>query len=611
LAGLTLMFSGTDASDPTAQPSDRRKLIVVVHTDVVGYSRLIGLDDVGTLDRMRRLRRVVIDPAIAAHGGRIVNTGGDALLMAFDSVDGAVRSALRVQEQVPVVEGDLPSDRSIRFRVGINVGDVIPDGTDVHGDVVNVAARLQAECTPGSICVSRAVRDHMQGRLDIAFEALGSLNLKNIAHPVEAFMLRVGTTAATWRSIERSLVYGGGTLPLPDKPSIAVLPFVNLSAEPEQEYFSDGVADDIITELSRSRSLFVIARNSSFAYKGNAIDVKRVGRELGVRYVLEGTVRRGGARVRVNAQLIDAETGNHIWADRYDRDLADVFAVQDEITLAVTRAIGPAVTQAEQLRTLRKSPGNLGAWEAYQRGMWHLLRFRSEDIPRAHEFFNYALELDPTLAVAHTGLAIAFNREGTMHSSRPLLEALRLSGDEAQKALELDPTDADAHVVRASAVGSFGDYSAGFDHVERALSINPNCAMAYFFKGWLQTFAGRPAEGRDAILRSIRLDPRRASYPHTRSQVAMSYYLECDYETTVAEATRLIADRPDLPHAYRWLAAALGQLGRGNEARAALDKAIEIAPEVFRLYVEQRVPWMRQIDYDHMLDGLRKAGWQG
>jgi adenylate cyclase len=253
------MVSGTDASDLTGQTSDRRKLIVVVHADVVGYSRLIGLDDVGTLVRMRRLRREVIDPAINVNGGRIVNTSGDGLLMVFDSVDGAVRSALRVQEQVSVVDGDAPSDRAIRFRIGINMGDVIPDGTDVHGDVVNVAARLQAECSPGGICVSRQVRDHIHGRRDIGFEALGPLNLKDIAHPVEAFTVRVATTVGTLHSVERSLVHGSDTLPLPDKPSIAVLPFANLSADLEQEYFSNGVADDIITELSRDRTLFVIA----------------------------------------------------------------------------------------------------------------------------------------------------------------------------------------------------------------------------------------------------------------------------------------------------------------------------------------------------------------
>jgi adenylate cyclase len=339
--------------------------------------------------------------------------------------------------------------------------------------------------------------------------------------------------------------------------------------------------------------------------------VKRVGRELGVRYVLEGSVRRGGERIRVNAQLIDAETGNHIWADRYDRDLADIFAVQDEITLAVTRAIGPAVDDAEQRRALRKMPSNLSAWETYQRGMWHFWRVRQEDDQRAGELFNRALELDPTLAAAHTGLAMLFNREGTMFASHPLLEALRLSAEETQKAVELDPNDAEAHAVRAEAAGFLGDYAGGFDHIEWSLSINPNCARAYSIKGWLQIFTDQPTEGRQSILWANRLDPRRASYPHVRSQIAMSYYLDCEYETAVAEAARLIADRPDHPLVYRWLAAALGQLGRSDEARAALDKAIAIAPDVFRRFVEQRMPWMSQAVYEHMLDGLRKAGWQG
>ena len=289
----------------------------------------------------------------------------------------------------------------------------------------------------------------------------------------------------------------GTALPLPDRPSIAVLAFTNMSGDPEQEYFSDGIADDIITELSRIRWLFVIARNTSFAYKGHAIDVKQVGRELGVRYVLEGSVRRGGQRVRVNAQLIDAETGVHVWAERYDRDLSDVFAVQDEITLAVTRAIEPAVDDAELRRALRKPPASLGAWEAYQRGLWHLWQRRLEDVPLARSFFNRALELDPTLATAHRGLAVLFNNEGTLFASRPLLEALRLSGDEAQKALELDPTDANAHAYRAYAAGNLGNYAAGFAHAERALSINPNCAMAYHAKGWLMIFTDRPAEGRE------------------------------------------------------------------------------------------------------------------
>ena len=323
-------------SGSTERSSDRRKLVAVMYADMVGYSRLIGSDDAGTLDRLRTLRRNLIDPAIDEHGGRIVQTGGDSLLIVFDSIDGAVQCAVKVQREIPTHDGDQPPDRAIQFRIGINIGDAIADGTDLHGDAVNVVARLQAECPPGGICVTRAVRDHVRDRLDLAFEELGRLNLKNIARPVEAFIVRLEADAAQ-RSIRRPLGEDRNkALPLPDRPSIAVLPFRNLSVDPDQEYFSDGLADDIITELSRSHSLFVIAQNSSFTYKGRAIDVKQIARELGVRYVVEGSVRRAARRIRVNAQLIDGETGNHIWAERYDRALEDVFAVQDEITESLT-----------------------------------------------------------------------------------------------------------------------------------------------------------------------------------------------------------------------------------------------------------------------------------
>ena len=400
-------------------------------------------------------------------------------------------------------------------------------------------------------------------------------------------------------------------LTLPDKPSIAVLAFTNMSGDPEQEYFSDGIADDIITELSRMRWLFVIARNTSFTYKGHAIDVKQVGRELGVRYVLEGSVRRGGQRVRVTAQLIDAESGNHVWAERYDRDLADVFAVQDEITLAVTRAIGPAVADAEQRRALRKPPENLGGWEAYQRGLWHLSQKRLEDVPHARSYFYRALDLDPTLAAAHTGLAVLYHIESGLFVKRPLVEGLRMAADEARKAVEIDPTDAEALAYRAFAVGIAGDFARGFDHVERALSINPNCVLAYRAKGWLLMNSGRPTEGREAILFAMRIDPRSTLDVVPQSHIVETYYMECDYESAVATARRLMADRPDHPWPYRWMAAALGQLGRTAEARDVLDRAIATAPDAFHLFVRQRVPWTRQVDYDHMLDGLRKAGWQG
>ena len=604
---------GTNPSAaPAGKPQDRRKLVAVVYADMVGYSRLIGLDDAGTLERLRSLRTTLIGPAVEEHDGKIVQTGGDSLLIVFDSIDGAVRCAVKVQQRTPVHDRGQPPDRTIRFRVGINIGDAIADGTDLHGDAVNIAARLQAECPPGGICVTRAVRDHMRGQAALDFEELGPLKLKNIDRSVEAFVLRLDAATTTPKSIERSLVHNTGeALPAPDKPSIAVLAFTNMSGDPEQEYFSDGVAEDIITELSRSRSLFVIARNSSFTYKGRAIDVKLVAHELGVRYVLEGSVRRSGSRIRVTTQLIDAETGNHIWAERYDRALEDVFAVQDEIMIAVTRAIRPAVVDAEQQRALRKPPGSLGAWEAYHRGSWHLSRRRLEDVPRAHEFFNRALELDPTLAAAHTGLAALYTREGDFFGTRPLAEALALAMDEARSAFDLDPTDANAHAVLAYTLGGIGDRAGGFDHVERALSMNPNCVPAYHAKGWLLLFSGRPAEGREMILSAMRLDPRSAANVAFRGQIAISHYFEHDYESAVAVASRLLADRPDHPWGYRWLAAALGQLDRTDEAGVALGKAIDIAPGVFEAYVRHRVLWYRQEDYDHMLDGLRKAGWQG
>jgi adenylate cyclase len=579
-----------------------RRLAAILAADVVGYSRLMGADEEGTLERLKALRRELIDLKITQHHGRIVKTTGDGMLVEFASVVNAVRCAAEVQRAMPERNSGVPVDNRIELRIGINLGDVIADGNDLYGDGVNIAARIEALADAGGVFVSGTVFDQVRDRLPFGFEDRGVQQVKNIARPIRVYRILLAEAAST---------AANKALPLPDKPSIAVLAFTNMSGDPEQEYFSDGIADDIITELSRSRSLFVIARNSSFTYRGRAIDVKEVGRELGVRYVLEGSARRGGNRVRVNAQLIDAETGSHVWAERYDRDLADVFVLQDEITLAVIGAVGPAVADAEQRRALRKPPESLGAWETYQRGMWHLSKFTAEDVPRARELFNRALELDPTLAVAHTGLAVLFNTEGAGHASRPLLEALRLSGQEAQKALELDPTDADALGFRAFAAGNLGHCAAGLDHAERALSINPNCARAHHAKGWLQIFTGQPAEGRRAILYGIRLDPRMASYPFVRNQIALSYYFENDYETTVAEAAGLIADHPKHPLAYRWLAAALGQLGRSDEARAALDKAIATAPDTFRLYVEQRVPWMRPADYDHMLDGLRKAGWQG
>jgi adenylate cyclase len=599
--GLFTM-SGTELSDSTGRLPDRRKLIAVAHMDMAGYSRLIGLDDQGTLNRLRKLRRSLIDPAIAEHGGRVVQTAGDSLLIVFDSIDGAVRCAVKVQEQVPIHDSDQPKDRAIRFRVGINLGDAIADGTDLHGDAVNVAARIQAECPPGGICVTRPVRDHVRDRLALVFEELGPLNLKNIARPVEAFMVRPTEKI-------KSPTVALNAAPITTKPSIAVMAFTNIGGDPEQEYFSDGIADDIITELSRISYFFVIARNSSFTYRGRALDVRKVAHELGVRYVLEGGVRRSAERLRLTAQLVDAETGNHIWADRYERPVGDLFALQDEIAAAVAKAIRPAIAGAELRRALRKPPGSLDAWEAYQRGLWHLLTDRLEDIPRARAYFLAALDSDPTLSGAYTGLAWLQIAEAGTFGLLPFEEASRLGAEQARKAVSADPNDADAHAMLAFALSNLRNWKGVSDHVERALAISPSCARAYHVRGMNLVFNGHPAEARSDLFLALQLDPHRAGWPLV--QIALSYYFERDYEKAIEVLKGMIADNPSNPLPHRWLAASFGQLGQMEEARSALEMAMTLAPESFRRYTETRAPWFGPGDFEHMLDGLRKAGWQG
>ncbi len=462
-----------------------------------GYSRLIGLDDAGTLERLRALRDTLIDPAIAEHGGRIVQTGGNSLLVTFDSIDGAVRCATEVQQKLPIHDGDQPPEKAIRFRIGINIGDAIADGTDLHGDAVNIAARLQAECPPGAICVSRSVREHVHSRLGLIFEALGILNLKNIAKPVEAFLLRPRVAPTNM-----SLVHAtGDALPLPDKPSIAVLAFTNMSGEPEQEYFSDGIADDIITELSRSRLLFVIARNSSFSYKSRTIDIKQAARELGMRYVLEGSVRRSGARVRVTAQLIDAESRRHIWADRYDRSVEDVFEVQDQITAAVTNAIEPAISRAEQQRAVRKPLRSLDAWETYQRGMWHLAKFNLEEVERAQFFYRRATELAPLFAAPHAMIGLVGTSTVGMWGNTEGLDKIRQTAEaEARIAIDLDPELSGAHGVLAWAAARRGDHAEGLEHAATALALNANDVATCMASAQALTFGGRAADAREALL---------------------------------------------------------------------------------------------------------------
>jgi adenylate cyclase len=386
-----------------------RRLAAILAADVAGYSRLMGEDEEGTHERLKAHLRELVDPKIAEHRGRIVKNTGDGFLAEFASVVDAVRCAVEVQRGMVGREPKVREERRIRFRIGINLGDVIAEPNDIYGDGVNVAARLEALAEPGAICISRMVRDQIRDKLPYQLDDLGERQVKNIARPVRVYRVAVGAPVTV--STEALDAAVKAPLTLPDKPSVAVMPFANMSSDPEQEFFGDGIAEDIITALSRYPSLFVIARNSSFTYKGRAVDVKVVGRELGERYVLEGSLRKAGDRIRVTAQLVEAETDRHVWAERYDRDLADIFAVQDEITEAVTIAIAPAIADAEQQRAIRKPPGSLDAWAAYQRGLWHFNNVTAEDNALAQTFFQQAVDLDPSFAGGYKGLTAVLSNE--------------------------------------------------------------------------------------------------------------------------------------------------------------------------------------------------------
>ena len=395
---------------------------------------------------------------------------------------------------------------------------------------------------------------------------------------------------------------------LPDKPSVAVLPFANMSGNPEREFVADGIAKDIITALSRCPWLLVIARNSSFTYRGRAVDLKQVGHELGARYVLEGSVRSAGNRLRVSTQLVEAETGNHIWANRYDRDLADIFAVQDDITEAVTIAIAPAVAEAELRRAMRKPPESLDAWSAYQRGLWHLFKFSSDDNALAQVFFQEAIDLDPTFAAAYTGLAWAQSQAATTLQTRDFAESQRSAEALARRAVTLDPAGAEAHSTLGLALWLRGDHEGAVAEARQALAISPNLAFAHALLGATLVFSGQPREGIVAIQTSIRLDPRDPMLPSRLNHVALGHYFCREYDAAVEAAKQAIRSNPDYPQPYRWLAAGLGQIGRIEEAKEALEK---VSTASFDMYVRGRVPWMRPEDHAHMVEGLRKAGWTG
>jgi adenylate cyclase len=575
-----------------------RRLAAILAADVVGYSLLIGADEEGTLSRFKATRVDLFDRKIAEHRGRIVHTSGDGLLVEFSSVVDALRCATEVQAGMSERNAEVPSDLQIQWRIGINVGDVVVEDGDIFGDGVNIAARLEALAPPGGICVSARVQEDAAGKMDLAFEDLGDQQLHNISRPIRVY--RIGSGAAARQS-----------LPLPDKPSIAVLAFTNMSGDPEQEFFADGISEDIITVLSKSRLLFVIARNSTFTYKGRAVGVKDVGRELGVRYVLEGSVRKAGNRVRVTAQLIDATTGGHLWAERFDRDLADIFSVQDEITARVSGAILPAVERSERERAARKPPHSLDAWESYHRGMWHFANVEAAENEKARSFFGRAIELDPRFAPAEAALALTYLNEITLFRPRSREVNISQALDHAGRAIKIDATEATAHAAMGRALWMSGHHAESLAEADLAVSLDPNSAAAHGARGGARLWGGRPREAIEPLETATRLSPFDALVPLWLHFTARAHYWAEDYVSSVAVARQLRHSFPHFRQPYNTLIAALGQTGQVDEAHEVMAEGLERFGEGFRHHMSLPLAELRELrpeDRNHLIDGFRKAG---
>jgi adenylate cyclase len=586
-----------------ASDSVKRRLAAILAADIAGYSRLMGADEEGTLARLKAYRSELIDPKNKQHHGRIVKTTGDGILIEFPSVVDAVRCAVEVQQGMIEYNVQVPKDQRIEFRVGINLGDVIVEGRDLYGDGVNIAARLEALAEPGGICISATVLNHARDKVPFEVEDAGEQTLKNIARPVHVYRIILDP-----RQPKAASQSSASNLALPDRPSIAVLPFQNMSGDPEQEYFTDGVVEEIITGLSHMRWLFVIARNSSFTYKGRAVDVKQVGRELGVRYVLEGSVRRSGNRVRVTAQLIDAANGHHLWADRYDRELADVFVVQDEIARNITGAIAPGIISAEMQHAQRKGPSQLDAWDHIMRAHWHIRRFTEDDMAQARRLLAQAIALDPVNSMALSDLAFACHFEAVFGwGDRPAASHARL-GEAARKAVAIDDSDAAAHTALAIYDLFSGRHEEARRRLLRALDLDPNSVFARGYLGASYAFGGDYDAALPHLDEAIRLSPRDPLLIIWYLCKGWAALLTQRYEEAVEFASRAAEANPEFPDIYAVLAAANGQLGRVDAARAALDQLSRRMPALTTNDERLNRPFRRAEHREWFLEGLRKAG---
>ena len=569
-----------------------RRLAAVLAADVAGYTRLMEQDTAGTVAAWQAARDDVIDPTVAAHSGRMVKLTGDGFLVEFPTIQDAVECAIALQDGLRA--------NVLDFRMGINLGDIVDDGRDIHGEGVNVAARLEGLAEPGGIRVSGDVFNQVRNRIDAVFEDLGEKEVKHVSAPVRVYAIRLGGGAEAGLPEEGP----GPETPKPEKSSIAVLPFDNMSGDPAQDFIGDGLSEDIITALSRIRLFFVIARNSTFTYKGLSPDVRQVARDLGVRYVLEGSVRRAGDRLRITMQLIDGSSGNHIWAEKYDRQFEDLFQVQDEITQTIVAQLEPELGRAEYERVKSEPTGNLDAWALFHRGIQHIFRRTRDDILQARGLFEQAIERDPSFASAHAGKAWTYAQDALLDISASDREvALRA----AEKAIELDDRDHFAHIALGQALPADKQNEDAISAYREAIRINPSCALAHSLLGMSLTRSGRAEEAIPHALLAIRLSPSDPGIGPFYGRLSAAHFYLGQHDEAVEWGRKAL--RKGVPWPGRvYMTAALGHLERPDEARQACENLQQVRPDITVAFVRQRIPAVPEIHMEGLLEGLRKAG---
>jgi len=573
--------------------SQSRRLAAILAADIAGYSALMGSDEARTVSDLKGHQAVVL-PMVGELGGRVIDTAGDGMLAEFPSVLNAVECAVAIQRKMVERNAAIEPQRRMEFRIGINLGDVIYDNDRIFGDGVNVAARLEGIAEPGSICVSGKVHEEIRAKIGLPYEDLGDQQLKNIAEPVRVYGIRLD------RALRRTV------LALPDKPSIAVLPFQNMSGDPEQEYFSDGMTEDLITDLSKVSSLFVIARNSSFAYKGKSVKVQDIGRDLGVRFVLEGGIRKAGNRVRITAQLIDATSGGHLWADRFDRDLTDIFATQDEVVEKIVRALAVKLTHGEERRLGRRGTSNVVAYETWLRARELAGRSTRVAIAQAKTMHRRAIETDQNFSAPHAGLALALIADYVSDWAEDPAQALNEAERWARRAVELNEQEPLSHLALGSVLLWRRDLVGALTEFRRMVALDPNFASGYTAMGLGLMYAGQPAEALESIAVAMRLDPHYPSIVlHFLAQAEFSLG---KYDMAAQHLRERIARTPGTDSSRMMLAACYGHLGRLEDARMAWAELLKVNPGFSLVQREHVLPYKNAADFRRIADGLTKAG---